>query len=44
MKETATKIKYVCEDCYESWTSTKTEINCPYCGSDVITAEKNKKK
>jgi len=44
MKETSTEKKYLCEDCYETWTSTKEERVCPFCGSDLITVEKKRKK
>ncbi|MCB2171452.1 hydrogenase maturation nickel metallochaperone HypA [archaeon] len=36
------KIKYLCEECYETWTSETNEKTCPYCGSDMITAEKKR--
>ncbi len=34
------KTKYLCEECYETWSSDKKEKCCPYCGSDMITTEK----
>jgi DNA-directed RNA polymerase subunit RPC12/RpoP len=44
MQNTTTKTNYLCEDCYETWTSDKREKSCPYCGSDLITAEKKREK
>jgi rubrerythrin len=42
MLQQESKTRYLCEECYETWTGPEKEKSCPYCGSDMITPEKKK--